>query len=198
MLVTGAVFYYIGNEIIARGKSTAKSNHERWRSFFGVTADTVADIWNALSRFRLLPTKGLYKHLMWTLCYLKVYDSETLMASLIKADEKTIRKWVWKNFLPAIAKLAPHIIRWEDRLPNNWHLATFRCWTSTDGTDVSVYETYPRDRHLKSHKFYGAALRYEIVVCIRTGFIVSVRGPYKAGAFPDMKILGLREIRNIT
>jgi hypothetical protein len=34
----------------------------------------------------------------------------------------------------------------------------------------------------------GPALNYEIVLGLYTGWIVSVRGPYKAGAMPDLKI----------
>ena len=39
-----------------------------------------------------------------------------------------------------------------------------------------------------SHKFNGPGLRYEIGVCIQTGWIVWVNGPYPAGQWPDLRI----------
>jgi hypothetical protein len=39
-----------------------------------------------------------------------------------------------------------------------------------------------------SHKFNGAGLRYEIGVCIQTGDIVWVNGPFKCGPWPDLSI----------
>jgi len=39
-----------------------------------------------------------------------------------------------------------------------------------------------------SHKFNGPGLRYEIGICIQTGWIVWVNGPYSAGQWPDLRI----------
>jgi hypothetical protein len=46
-----------------------------------------------------------------------------------------------------------------------------------------------------SHKFNGPGLRYELAVCIQTGQIVSVSGPFPPGQFTDLTIfqLGIME-----
>ena len=34
-------------------------------------------------------------HLLWTLLFLKTYGKESIMSTIVEADEKTVRKWVW-------------------------------------------------------------------------------------------------------
>ena len=46
----------------------------------------------------------------------------------------------------------------------------------------------PFDPKWCSHKFKGAGLRYELAVCIQTGDIVWLNGPYPCGQFNDIKI----------
>ena len=43
-----------------------------------------------------------------------------------------------------------------------------------------------------SHKFKGAGLRYEMGVCIQTGWIVWMNGPYPCGAWSDLKIFNFK------
>jgi hypothetical protein len=57
-----------------------------------------------------------------------------------------------------------------------------------DGTDFLIQEPMPFNRKWYSHKFKGPGLRYEIGVCIQTGWIVWVHGPYPCGRFNDIKI----------
>jgi hypothetical protein len=38
------------------------------------------------------------------------------------------------------------------------------------------------------HKINGVALKYEVGVCIQTGYIVWVNGPFKAGKWNDIKL----------
>ena len=57
-----------------------------------------------------------------------------------------------------------------------------------DGADVRVYEPSLFDRHMYSHKFRAAGLRYEIGVSIGEGYIIWVNGPFKCGAKPDVTI----------
>ena len=63
-----------------------------------------------------------------------------------------------------------------------------RCKLSVDGTDFMVYEPRPFDRKWYSEKFHGAGLRYEIGVCIQTGWICWVNGPFPCGSWPDIQI----------
>ena len=63
---------------------------------------------------------------------------------------------------------------------------------SIDGVDFEIQEPYPYDRKLSkvwySHKFKGPGVRYEIGVCIKTGDIVWVQGPFPAGKHNDCTI----------
>ena len=53
------------------------------------------------------------------------------------------------------------------------------CLLTVDGTD---YEGPELGRNWYSHKFKRSAVRYEIGLCILTGDICWVSGPYEAGA----------------
>ena len=62
-----------------------------------------------------------------------------------------------------------------------------RCKISVDGTDFRLQQQYPRRRHY-THKFKTSGYRYEVAVCIQSGDIVWINGPFPAGAFPDINI----------
>ena len=62
------------------------------------------------------------------------------------------------------------------------------CLLSVDGTDFKIQEQTPFWSGWRSFKFNGPGLRYEMAVCIQTGFIVWVNGPFAPGPFPDIKI----------
>ena len=59
---------------------------------------------------------------------------------------------------------------------------------TVDGTDFKMNEPTPFNRKWCSHKIKHAGLRYEIGICIQTGWIVWVNGPYPAGQWPDLCI----------
>lgn len=63
-----------------------------------------------------------------------------------------------------------------------------RCKVTVDGTDCPIYEPTPFHKGWYSHKFKGPGARYEVAVCIQTGWIVWVNGPYPCGEWPDLKI----------
>lgn len=63
---------------------------------------------------------------------------------------------------------------------------------SVDGTDFRTIEYWPFDKGRCSHKFKSAALRYEVAIAIKTGWIVHVNGPFIAGKWTDKKIVQLR------
>ena len=52
------------------------------------------------------------------------------------------------------------------------------CKVTIDGTDFRIYEPAPFDPKWYSHKFHGPGLRYEVGVCIQTGWIVWRNGPF--------------------
>ena len=77
-------------------------------------------------------------------------------------------------------------IQWEyrkDRSRTRCHV-----YVTIDGTDFRIKEPSPFDPGWYSHKFKGPGVRYEVGVCIATGWIVWLNGPYMAGRWPDIKI----------
>ena len=54
-----------------------------------------------------------------------------------------------------------------------------------DGTDMKVHKGF--DKKIFSHKFCSGGLRYEVGVCIVTGYIVWINGPFRCG-LPDISI----------
>ena len=57
---------------------------------------------------------------------------------------------------------------------------------SCDGVDFKIQEHGP---NFPSHKFAKkSGLRYEICLCIRTGDLVWVNGPFPCGNYPDISI----------
>ena len=66
------------------------------------------------------------------------------------------------------------------------------CLVSVDGVDFEIEEPYPYHREVSkiwfSHKFKGPGLRYEVAVCIQTGDIVKIEGPYCPGDWNDAMI----------
>ena len=46
------------------------------------------------------------------------------------------------------------------------------CFISLDGTDFRILEPSPFDPKWYSHKFKGAGVRYEVGICLKTGWIV--------------------------
>ncbi|CAJ1966647.1 unnamed protein product [Cylindrotheca closterium] len=92
-----------------------------------------------------------------------------------------------KHFLWTLFFLKHYkVILWENRLESS-----AAAKVSVDGTDFRTVEYYPFDPRRCSHKFKCAALRYEVAIAIKTGFIVHVKGPFKAGTWTDKKIVKL-------
>ena len=59
---------------------------------------------------------------------------------------------------------------------------------TVDGTDFCINEPTPFGSKWNSHKFKHAGLRYEIRICIQTGWIVWVYGPFPADQWTDLNI----------
>ena len=76
-------------------------------------------------------------------------------------------------------------ISWEKRLIND---NGSRCKISVDGTDFRIQEPQPFNKRWFTKKFKGPGVRYEVGICIQTGFIVWINGPFPCGEWPDLKI----------
>ena len=57
-----------------------------------------------------------------------------------------------------------------------------------DGVDCPIREPVPFSKIWYSKKFNGAGLRYEVGVCIQTGDICWINGPFKPGRWNDLSI----------
>ena len=62
------------------------------------------------------------------------------------------------------------------------------CNLTVDGTDFRIPEPTPFWSGWFSHKFNAAGLRYEVGVCIQTGWICWIIGPFACGKWSDLKI----------
>ena len=100
--------YAIGRDMMNRSSKemgAMEAEERRFRDLFGVGAMVALACFEWLNHSDLLPEGGTLLHLLWTLCFLKVYPTETPLSSLCGgADPKTIRKWVWL-FIGALASL---------------------------------------------------------------------------------------------
>lgn len=77
-------------------------------------------------------------------------------------------------------------IKLENRFKNS--VPGQSCFVSLDGVDFEINEPIPFDRKWFSHKFRGAGLRYEMGICIRSGHIIWINGPYPCGEYNDLQI----------
>ena len=68
--------------------------------------------------------------------------------------------------------------RFQDDIGNDFLL-------SVDGTDFQVPF---HGRKWYSYKFNGSALRYDVALCIRTGWICWINGPFLPGIWNDLEI----------
>ena len=78
------------------------------------------------------------------------------------------------HILPASSPIFILQIRWENQFKGD---RGNRCLVTVDGTDFRIGDPVPFSPVWWSKKFNGAALRYELVVCIETGDIVGFMGP---------------------
>jgi len=132
-----------------------------------------------------LPRNAHGKHLLWTLLHLKTYVTESILSTLCACDEKTFCHWSNINRDQLALSLDRKVI-WDNRYIN-MDLGQI-CLTTVDGTDFRIMEPTPFDPANFSHKFKGPGVRYEIAVCVKTGWIVWVNGPFPCGRYSDVDI----------
>jgi hypothetical protein len=75
--------------------------------------------------------------------------------------------------------------------PRNHAFMTIDC------TTMSIQETYMVDPDLFSYKLNGPGLQYEIAMCITTGLIVWLNGPYKPRKWVDISIFRHKLMREL-
>ena len=98
----------------SRKVGSAAREDRRFREHFGAPFAIVRMVWDMLAEGGLLPEKGLPKHLLWTLYFLKCYPKKSPGCAAVGGsrgaiDLKTMRKWVWL-FLERICGLADKVV----------------------------------------------------------------------------------------
>jgi hypothetical protein len=63
-----------------------------------------------------------------------------------------------------------------------------QCKVTVDGTDFRIMEPSPFEPKWLSEKFNGPGVKYEVAVCIQTGWIVHTNGPYPCGQWHDLTV----------
>ena len=179
--LTEEAFLHLGTQVITKATTRDSSVDDRtYKAFFGVSAGIVAECWEAIECS--LPKGKHPKHILWALLFMKLYLPEDATIAILGTSKPTMRKWVW-TVIRAIA--GTDIICFDKRkrnLPKD-ALATI----SVDGTDFKIQEPFPFNKKWCSHKFNGAALKYEVAISIFSGDIVWVYGPHR-GAKHDITI----------
>jgi hypothetical protein len=126
------------------------------------------------------------KHLLWALCFLKVYPTQLILCILLAVKSKTTAmKWIW-IIVECIFELHVKVIRFENRFIG-WNKKS-QSLLVVDGKDCRIPEQYPFDPKWYSHKFDGPGVRYEIGVSIFNGGICWINGPFPCGSHPDTVI----------
>ena len=150
-------------------------------AFYGTSPEVLSECWD---RIHKMLDKGKPKHLLWACMFMKLYLPEDVMCVLLSTSKPTFRKWAWK-VIESLAIASVDIIKWENRKRNM--PANALCCVCVDGTDFKTQEPYPFNKTMMSHKFKGAALKYEVAISIYSGDIVWVYGPHR-GAKHDLTI----------
>ena len=154
----------------------------RFRSVFGAGSIVVADIWNRIEADGEILKGGEPKHLLWALVLLKVYQSDEVHCALVGwPSVPTFRKWAW-YFIERINDLKDNIIKVEYRFNDLDDIVTTNCFMSSDCVDCPVFESWPWSKRMFSKKFNGPGVKYDVGVCIKTGHIVWLDGPFVASA----------------
>lgn len=157
-----------------------KGDDKDFRSFFGAPMSLIHMIWTKIVAKAPLRKNAHPKHLLWALLFLKTYGTTAVLRRLCGWPSRMEhREWTW-YFIERIAALHPDVIKLDNRF--HGYDGTTRCLLSVDGLDCMVNEPWPFDEKWYSQKFNGPAVKYEIAVCIKTGYIVWLNGPFVASA----------------
>jgi len=66
-----------------------------FKSLFGCSIAIAYFLWMKMCYCNEKNMQGSVKHMLWALCFLKLYPTEDQMSVWFNADRITVRKWVW-------------------------------------------------------------------------------------------------------
>jgi hypothetical protein len=163
----------------------SRDKDARFRSLFGASSTIVAEIWHRIEgTVAAEDPNAKQKHLLWALVFLKVYaTSEEVHCAIVGWPHvQTFRKYSW-YFVEKFFDLQNDVIIWKNRFDGQPDLENilYDCMITVDCLDCSCSEPFPASKDMFSKKFNGPGLKYEVGICIKTGHIVWINGPFPAG-----------------
>ena len=171
----------VARSMLGMGAVARRTDDKEFRSFFGASIPVILILWQKIvAKPPLLSASAHPKHLLWSLVFLKCYNSTNVLRRICGwPGESAYREWTW-YFLNRIAALKSDVIKLDNRFHGFDGTAT--CLMSVDGIDCLINEPWPFEEKWYSQKFNGPAVKYEIAVCIKSGYIVWTHGPFVASA----------------
>lgn len=173
----------------SRQKVTIELNLERFKAHFGVGHSTVRGLFQDLKEANPTVDNKVfnYAHAFMTLNWMKLYDTEHVLAGRWGLHEETIRNKV-KAYTKSIQDLKGRKIK-------------FCAWKegevfilSVDGVHFQIYEvrTDPGSKWFDP-KSQSAGLAYEIALAIRENQIAWINGPFPASTHDITMFRGGKE-----
>ena len=87
-------FWSLAQTYVRKTMNDNKYGHQLFRNHFGCNIGVCVELWAMVVETDMLPEGTKCKHLLWALYFLKNYSTYPVMASIVKADDKTIRKYI--------------------------------------------------------------------------------------------------------
>ena len=123
------VFMNVLREILGLTRKLSQSTLlDYCRIHIGVSFAVCADVWGKIIQNNKMPDGAKPKHLLWALMKLNLYETDKRQAVSIKADPKTLRKWVWA-MLEAIVSIENMVVSADQKL--QWMHCSDYCLLTT-------------------------------------------------------------------
>lgn len=87
-------FYVLGCRYLNHNVfNSRKAGYRRFKTMFGVSPLICSIAWDKIDDE--IPYGAKFEHILWALCFLKCYHTESVNHAIFGIDEKTYRKWTW-------------------------------------------------------------------------------------------------------
>ena len=185
MLQKGLELYGVG--LRRQRRSCRASNIRRFKKIYGSTPKVYVAIFHDLQttdvkKARVDSADICLDSFLMAMNFLKLYETETVRATIFDICKNTARKWTW-FYVKKIQALKKEKIIW----PKEWNRAAHDApifIISVDGVHCRVHEPkHPlcsKNKEHYSHKFKQAGLTYELALSVYLNRLVWMRGPGKA------------------
>jgi hypothetical protein len=169
-------------------RARRKTNVERFKGFFGASPAVYAEVWEDLQKTdvveaRVPPQDRNAKHFLMAMHHLKRYPTELEREAMFDISRMWGRDWCW-YFIEKVQALKAQKIVWPDKCDDVWAMTVDgqHCWVHEQ-----LHPIWSQDPQYFSHKYGKAGLNYELAISLFKSQVVSMKGPYAAGA-NDLKV----------